>query len=391
MSIKVVKIVPNGFVHASRDLRELSTLRSLGCEVHVVAKEIGVTYPQYEFEVIRMTSRPLSKYTNVPSVNRLISLLQWSKRVRELKPTIISCHDKYCLLIGWLSTLFLAKKPKLVYDSHEFEYARNEKRGILKKCFVKYQERFLIKKCAFSIMVNDSIADAVMKLHGLKQRPIVVRNIPNYWILDKESILSNKRVLMKEYNIDESETILLYQGGVTTGRGIENAIKALKFLDKTRLIILGNGGIKYIESLKCLSNEEGVAHRTIFMSAVPSEQLCHYTGIADIGLCNIDNVCLSYYYSLPNKLFEYIQALVPIIGSDFPEIKKIIENYKVGICCNSDDPNSIANAVDVIRQMKKSEDLMICLNKAKEELCWEKEEVTLKNAYAKLIADMQLS
>ena len=383
--MRVVKLLPNDFMNESRDLREISTLISLGCDVHVVAKETNRTPPHYTFDVTRMTSRPLSNYTNSPSINRLASLYLWTKKVRELKPNIISCHDKLCLLIGWLSTLFLTNKPALVYDSHEFEYARNEKRGFLKKMYVKYQERFLIKKCAFSIMVNDSIADAVKQLHHLDKRPIVVRNIPNYWNLDDNVILENRKALMKKYNIDSNETLVLYQGGVTTGRGIENAIKALKNIGNSRLIVLGNGEKSYLDSLKNLSKDEGVPERIIFLPAVPSDQLCFFTGIADIGLCNIDNICLSYYYSLPNKLFEYIQGKVPIVGSDFPEIRRIIEGYNIGICCDSSNPESIAQSVNELREDAHYNAIKDNLKLAKEDLCWEHEEKVLKDAYADLI------
>ncbi len=130
----------------------------------------------------------------------------------------------------------------------------------------------------------------------------------------------------------------------------------------------------------------GIANRVIFIPAVPHEQLWMYTGMADIGLCNIDNVCLSYYYSLPNKLFEYIQALVPVVGSKFPEIEKIVEKYGVGETCNPEDPESIAFAIRSVISRHKEGFYTKNLSVAKKELCWENESKVLESAYKSLIS-----
>ncbi len=383
--MRFVKLLPNDFMNASRDLREISTLISLGCDVHVVAKETDENLPHYSFDVIRITSRPLSNFIKSTTINRIVSLFLWTKKVRDLKPNIISCHDILCLLIGWLSTLFSSNKPALVYDSHEFELGRNAKRNRIEILFITYLERFLMKRCAFSIMVADSIADAVKQLHHLDKRPIVVRNIPNYWCLDDNVIKENRNALMNKYNVGSNETLLLYQGVVTTGRGIENAIRALKNIENSRLIVLGNGDKSYLDSLKSLSKDQGVSERMIFLPAVPSEELCHFTGIADIGLLCGENICLSYYYSLPNKLFEYIQGMVPVVGSDLPEIRRIINDYKIGKCCEPSNPNSIAEAVNELRKDKYYNAVKVNLKIAKQDLCWEHEEKILRDAYTDLI------
>ena len=110
-----------------------------------------------------------------------------------------------------------------------------------------------------------------------------------------------------------------------------------------------------------------------------------YTGIADVALCNIDNVCLSYYYSLPNKLFEYIQALVPVVGSDFPEIKGIIDKYRVGEICNPNNPQSIANAIKKVVSKSRGAGYLENLLSARKELNWHKESNVLIAAYKQLL------
>lgn len=382
--MKVVKIIPNTFENESRDLREISTLKSMGCNVIVVAKESDNPI-DHGVETIRLSSRPLGRFVSNPVVNRLASLYMWSVKVRSLKADVLSCHDIICLFIGWLSTLFIKRKPLLVYDSHEFEYARNVNRSSISRCIIMYFERFLIKKCAFSIMVNKTIAEEVQKLHGLKECPVVVRNIPVSWDLDYAYLERRKNEFLKDNGISDYYSIILYQGGLLTGRGIEKSIEALSYVEDAVLLILGSGSKDYVDELQKLSQTYGVSNRVIFHPAVPHDQLWKVSGIADVGLCNIDNVCLSYYYSLPNKLFEYIQAMVPVVGSDFPEIGRIINDYKVGLCCNPEDPHSIADSIKKLLLLKRDPSFVNHLKEAKNQLCWENESVVLKNAYLNII------
>jgi len=386
MRVKVVKLVPIEYVNRSRDIRELSTLLELGCDVVVIAKE-SKTPMDYEYPVIGLTTRPIEKWTTNATINRVVSLFTWAKAARGQNPQIISCHDIICLFIGWMATWGKKNKPKLVYDSHEFEYARNANRSSFQKEFVKYIERFLIKRSAMTMMVDDSIADEVKKLHHLNFRPVVVRNFPNRWILDEEIIKKNREKFRKDYRIPDNATLFLYQGGLIPNRGVENAIKAISEVEGAYLLILGDGQRKeYVEKLK-LQAIESVPDRIIFHPAVPYSELWEFTGIADVGLCILENVCLNHYYALPNKISEYIQSLVPPIVSNFPELKMIVEKYDIGEQCNPDDVSSL---VDAMRKLQNDKVLLLHyknnLVKAKEELCWEEESKRLKEAYIPIIS-----
>lgn len=382
--MKVVKIIPNTFENESRDQREILALQSIGCDVIVIAKESD-NPTDHGVETIRLSSRPLIKYISNSTINRFASLYLWSIKVRQIKADIISCHDLICLFIGWLSTLFMIRKPLLIYDSHEFEYARNVNRSVVLKLWIKYLERFLIKRCAFSIMVNQIIAEEVKKLHGLSELPIVVRNIPQYWKLNLDIIKEKKKDFKKKYGIKDSDALIVYQGNLMNGRGIEKSVEALQYVKNAYILFLGNCDKTYKGVIINLAQSNGVEKRIIFHPAVSHSELWKFTGMADVGLCNIDNVCQSYYYSLPNKLFEYIQALVPVVGSDFPEIARVIRNYGIGKCCNPEDPYSIANAINEVIQLKSDATFDNNLKEAKRVLCWENESAVLKEAYLKLI------
>jgi len=120
----------------------------------------------------------------------------------------------------------------------------------------------------------------------------------------------------------------------------------------------------------------------LFHDAVPIEILWQYLGAVDLGAITIPNTCGSYYYCLPNKLFENIQAETPMIGNNFPEIIRIIEGYNIGLCCDPHNLDEIAANIEKMRddkalyaKMKEN------LKSAKKELCWENEKKVLIEAY----------
>lgn len=389
MKIKAIKIVPTEFKNKSRDLRELSVLSSLGCDITVVAKE-GKSTENYGYNCVRLTTRPVYRLIHNLNVNRLFAIFTWSHSVRKLHPDIISCHNIESLIIGWLSTLFTRHKAKLVYDSHEFEYARDESRSKWNLLVVKYLERFLIRKSSFSIMVNDSIADEVVKLHHLKYRPVVARNFPYYWRIDESLIKERKEAFVKEYGIDSGGTLVLYQGGLMKRRGIENAIKAITRTDNIYLLIMGDGSSEYVDSLHKLVIDLDLKNRIIFLPAAPYEELWKYTGMADIGLCILENVCKNHYYALPNKFSEYIQSMVPVITNDFPELKRIVDKYHIGRYCDADKVEDLANTIMSVASDKELlQFYKTNLRRAKEELCWEKESKSLTDAYSSLIKEIE--
>lgn len=114
-----------------------------------------------------------------------------------------SCHDLKFLKMAWFASLFRFHRPILVYDSHEFELGRNTKRTQCQYRAIKRWERFLMNRCAFSIVVNDTIADEVQRIHGLKERPIVVRSTPNYWNIDTEICQKTRLALLKKFSTQQ--------------------------------------------------------------------------------------------------------------------------------------------------------------------------------------------
>lgn len=387
--MKVLKICIGTWQNASHDKRELSVCRELGADVLVVAK--GDVTGQKEmvdgYQVVRLSARPLGKCFPVIA-NRIAAIFSWASYVRKMPDIdVISGHDLSGLAIGYLSNFFKRNKAKLVYDSHEFTVGRDELSGKLKPILIYWLEHFLIKRSAFSIMVNDSIAEEVQKIHKLKNKPVVARNAAYYWNLNPERIQRKRNELNSQFGIPENSCIIMYHGAVARNRGIEQMFRAVAGLDDVYCLVLGNSETqRYIDELGMLAEELKIADRVFFHPAVPLSELPDYVAAVDVGMINILATSKSFYYMLPNKFYENIQALTPIIVSDFPEVGRIVDRYGIGLKV---DPENIDQITEAIAKMKNDKAFyMACKDNllvAKEDLCWEKEKEMLKSAYREIL------
>ena len=143
---------------------------------------------------------------------------------------------------------------------------------------------------------------------------------------------------------------------------------------------------RLIEEINSSAQALGVSDRILFLPAVDIEELWKYVGAVDVEMMLIEPIVKSYYYALPNKLFEAIQAETPMIASDLPEMKRIVEQYRIGLCCPPGDLEASDACLEKLltdrefyRQCRDN------LRSAKEELCWEKEKQILTDAYVRTI------
>lgn len=388
-----LKLVLNEFKNGNRDNRELSVAKTLGYMVQVVAitkepRDFEEVYDGYS--VYRVTTRRLGQATWLHIPNRFISFFGMVMKAIQFDADIISGHDWIALLAGYLANIAKRHPAKLIYDSHEFELYRHApgRTGIQRK-LIKFVEGFLIRRVDLALMVGDKIADGVQEIYQLKTRPTVVRNIPQYWYLDPEKAAVIRRRFIENIGLPDTGFLLMYHGGIVLGRGIEYAIRALPFLpDDIGLVIMGAG---MIGDFRGLAQKQGVAHRVYFHPAVSVAELKDYIRAVDVELVLIQGkYCISYEYSLPNKFFESIQACVPMICANLPEMGKIVRQYDIGLLVDEDDEKSVAEAVMKLRNDKTLYSrLKANMVKAKEDLCWEKESLELKAAIQGMMGDVE--
>lgn len=196
-----IKYMPfHSFRNESRDQRELLAAAEYGFETANFTNDrddLGGVDCHFWDGTTLMTPK-MSKLEKLPKLLR--NRLQIVIRTLRLPDGVWSCHDLVSLRLAWLITRLRRKKPLLVYDSHEFEMGRNVSRTPHQWRSVRRWERFLMRRCAFSIMVNDTIADEVQRIHALETRPVVVRSTPSLWTLEAETVRSMRGELLKAFS-----------------------------------------------------------------------------------------------------------------------------------------------------------------------------------------------
>lgn len=255
---------------------------------------------------------------------KLLYRLAWYVRVlsvcRRIKPVCVNAHSLAVLPCGvFIKWLYGAK---LVYDAHELETEVKASTGLRKK-FAKFIERIFIPFADHVIVVSDGIADWYRDVYGMR-RPDVILNVPlaSLRCVEKSSYFRDK------FSIPETTPIALYLGGMMKGRMVDEIIKMWRAENPTwHLVIMGHGPLK-----KLCIEMAGSAKNIHFHDPVPMEKIIDVSSSADVGLCFLDPSCLSYYYALPNKLFEYLYAGLPVIANALPEIKRVIDSEACGWC-----------------------------------------------------------
>lgn len=278
--------------------------------------------------------------------------------------SFVNCHSLSVLPIGWL--LKRRNRIKLIYDAHELETERAGMNG-LKQKFSKWLERRLIYKCDSVIVVGEFIAKWYEKEYSINNVS-VLRNIPTRRSVER----CERNIFREKWNIPQEHVIYIYQGVINYGRGIDSLLETFSKLPKNiHLVIMGYGGYtdKVIEAERLNLNIH-------YQEAVKPSEIPVYTSCADIGLNIIENVGLSYYYSLPNKFFEYLYCGLPVIASNFPEVSKIINKENCGwlIEPNTDELYNLISTIS-------SEDLEIKksnLSSIPEMYNWDKDSEVLK-------------
>ncbi|HEX7412574.1 MAG TPA: glycosyltransferase [Bacteroidia bacterium] len=252
----------------------------------------------------------------------------------------------------------------LVYDSHEiFCEVPELQQTPLKKKLWESIEKTIVPKLKYCITVNQSIAAWFTERYKVAFK--VVRNIP-------DKILVDRIKTRAELNLPADKKIILLQGaGINVQRGAEEAVDAMHYVDKAILLIIGGGDV--ICLLEKMAQEADLKDKVFLLPKMKPEELYHYTCNADIGLSLDKATNINYQLSLPNKLFDYVLAGVPVLASPLKEIKSFIDTYKVGICIEEHDAKHIA---DKINYMLTSADYVTWKANTKiaaQENSWEKE------------------
>lgn len=370
---RVVVSVTNDLVTDQRVHKVCTALEEMGCEVLLVGRVLKNSLPierKYKTRRFRLLFTKSALFYAEYNI-RLFFFLMF------VKADIFLSNDLDTLTANYFASVL--RRKKLVYDSHEYYTGTPElMHAHFNRNVWKFFERLIFPRLKHIYTVNQSIADMYSKEYK-KDNIKIIRNIAPRFTFEKKATRS-------EFGMPEDKKIIILQGsGINVQRGAEEAVLAMKYIEGAVLYIIGNGDV--FELLKQMRLEQGLENKITILGRMPYAQLMQFTMNADLGLSLDKGISLNYRFSLPNKIFDYIQAGIPILASDLPEVARIVKGYNVGETIDSHDPEQIALKIkDIVFDSSKSEMYKHNASGVAKELCWEEEVKKLKEIYKPIIS-----
>jgi len=349
--------------------------------VHKVCQTLlNAGYEPRLIGILKSNSKPLSRPYRVERFPMIFSrscLFYAEYNIRLFfyllasKADIILANDTDTLLAAYCAAS-LRRKP-IVFDAHELytEVPELVNRKVVKKIWQSI-ENLILPHIKYAYTVCQPIADIYKRRNGIQMS--VVRNAP---FLQKPCPESKKTLSFP------GKKILLYQGAINVGRGIEWVIDAMPHIPNAVFCIAGDGDI--LEQIRQQISDKKLEDKVVLLGRISLEELHKYTCSADLGISLLENRGLNYYYSLPNRIFDFVQAGVPVLATDFPEIRSIVEQYKIGVLTTDYSPENLASTIQsTLDYWENKADKHQIFDRAKKELCWENEEKTILNLFNKI-------
>lgn len=377
--LKICMVVANNLDYDTRVLNEAHTLArdfnltiiTTGCFNQRILKNSA-----YQVKYPKMLS------INFKDLERVINLLPLMFKTFSENPDIYHAHDLPGLAVAWPSAIL--KRKILVYDSHElWSEVTLFRRWKIFLTFFRFLEKILLYKVKAIITVNQSLAQILKKRYH-KQ----VLALYNYSVTRHLQPACQRRYHLNLAKFGRQK-IILYLGAFQAGRGLDQIIKAATYLDSTyHILLIGYGPDR--KKLSQIIKIKKLQKKISLLPPLPPDQIIAVIRQAQLGLCLIENVSLSYYYSTPNKIFQYMAAKLPILASNFPEQKKIVLQNKIGEVVDPRDPQVIAQKIVQMTQEVNWRRYRKNLEGLKQKkYTWEKEAKKLLSFYKNIIKNDQ--
>lgn len=344
--MRVVMLVMNDMTADARVEREATALADQGHEVVVLALR-GEGLPETQahhggFSIARVAdygragwSTPRSKLAELRSRTRILV-----QSAVSTKPDVVHAHDTDMLSAGVRAASITG--ASLVYDAHELypDMITSNRAGVPLPLLAYWQllERRYIPRADAVLTVGDALAETLGRRFGVTAS--VVRNAPE---LIRWDALDRSR-LRAALNISDARFIVLYQGLINRGRGLEPLLHAMARIEVVDFVMQGNGPM--VGEIRSMASGLGLSERVHYTGSVPPDELTEWASGADLGSVLIENLSLNNYLSAPNKLYQYLMAGIPVIGSDFPEIASVIHECDCGFVCNPSDVGEVSDALE---------------------------------------------
>jgi len=349
--------VINDLVTDQRVHRVADLLQGKGMEVTCIGRRLphspdpeGLSFKHRRYRML-FTKGPL--FYACFNVRLLITLLF------ARKPSLFIAND-----LDTLPASFMAgriRKVPLIYDSHElFTQVPELIHRPRVRRFWKWIEYWYVPRLDHALTVNQSIAEIYRRLYKTRFR--VVRNVP----VKREPCPDQQ--IKKDFT---GKKVIIYQGALNVGRGLELVIETMQYLENAVFLVVGSGDID--AALRTMVGEMDLGGKVFFKGRLSPRELFPLTCAADLGISLEEDRGLNYRYALPNKLFDYIQARVPVLCSALPEMTRIVNTYGVGITTVERNPQKLAGIIRYMLDERSEGAWREALDQAAAELCWENE------------------
>lgn len=360
---RIVMAVTNDLLTDQRVARSCAALNEAGFAVRLV----GRNWPRndkpargYRVEKMRLLFKRKSFFYAEYNFRLFLKLM-------FCRFDMVYANDSDTLMGAYWGAKLRGKK--LFFDAHEMfaEVPELVDRPKVKRFWERLERRY-IPRVDGAVTVCQSIADEYERRHGVKMG--VVRNVPERSVCEGEG--------------DVERGLLLYQGAVNKGRGLDWMIHALEYLPECRLVVAGVGD--ELEKMKSLAAAKPWHERIVFLDRVLPAELRNLTRRAELGLCLLQNCGLNYYYSLPNRIGDFVSAEVPVLAIDFPEIRNVVSRYGVGALVGEQDASDARRLAAAVEQTlsdwrsMSSAERKGRFEKAQSDLCWDNDKEHLLKA-----------
>lgn len=406
-------IVWNTFQTDARVLKEAETLAAAGGRVTVFALMQPGETPEHEvlgdgLEVVRISRNPARSFRHLfrpdgsrppreveagvggafvdtplrssrlrrvgEGMGRSASHLAFVRAMVASRPDVVHAHDVNTLPTAW----WAARRAgaRLVYDAHEISTDREGYREL--RGLIGWAEKRLMPRADATITTTEMRAKFFARAYGVP-RPLVLQNRPRFAAVPRGTLIRDR------LGLADALPILLYQGGLQPGRGLEDLVAAMPELPPCHLVFIGGG--RLLHPLQAMVAARGLGGRVHFIPTLPLAELLAWTASADIGVQPIRNTCLNHFSTDSNKLFEYAMAGLPVVASDFPEIRRVVREHGIGLLFDPETPGALGRT---LARLVADEGLRAALTAnsraSGHALSWEAQEGALLALYERVLA-----
>lgn len=385
--LDILSITHTNPLDDSRLLKYRDTAEKMGISYYSVGLERGTHMgSEKNTTLVRLSTKPyvdkvvnrISKFRTICILIRFVYYFEASLKLiyagLRYKPKVIHAHDWFVLPAALLINKFT--RSKLIYDAHELESEANGVSPELRFLALMI-ERISWPRVDIFVTVSPSISDWYLERFGKKESRIIL-NSPVTYSDSKEISAVENDYFRSKFDISKDSKIFLSLGAIEKGRGVEILLEAFAQTDQdVYLIFMGQGTLASLVRERSLKNKKILIH-----PQVPHALVTSIASSADYGMCIIENVSLSDWLCLPNKLFEYAFAGLPVIASNFPELSRVIAEFGLGACIAPTEDSLLSilqNAADLPQRMIPTDFAMI------EPLGWKSQERKIVEMYKSLL------